>query len=1013
MKLKTYLFISILFYSTLSFCQTVNQEWTKDLRNKSGKNDLKVKVDSEGFIYSAGTFKTTNHGTDWNLTKCSPNNDTLFSLNFNGTFNSDDFLNSIEIDSYDNIYLTGSLKTSENVSSPALFKIDYTGKIVWEKIIGSTTGINEGIFLLIDSAQNVFVAGNLNSTDSSKVFVNEYNSSGTLLWNAELNSNDIEYVSGFKKYNNGKIGVLCNVFRSQNWDILLLCLDTTGTINFQVDFKGNNAEDNFCNDFVIDENNNAYATGYTVHQGYKDFLTIKWNSSGDTKWYAIFDDNENNDEAKSMAISGDNIIVTGNCINGETGNEQSDIVTIQYNSNGVQNWKQKFRSRENGNDLAVKIIPNGINEFILIAQVYFTESYYDTYMLNYSFDGDLKWSTNYNDSLNGNDLSSDIAIDFLGNIYVALNTQFGNDTIGTIIKYNQPDKYIPVLKNFLKTLAVGLIDVSTNTIVKNVVYEQCASVVDSFYNINYSDLINKCNSRGLNLKASMNNKISNFFQLPAKDYVDYILKRFWILGYKRMPLVAVPHYHHFNSQQFLDNPKLAYSFEEKSYPVPCLNCNGATIDKATTESILTWLTVVGAPQWYYINGNPLIYITSCSGQLAPMINNRCMVCPSSTAGQIPQATGSFGTQGHEIEITLGSAGVRADDQCYSTFNVLQSYYPCLTCSLAYARLMRVGDMPYYYNYYKNGSVLPAGEHLRISKVAHPIYDREYYSYITLNHSHFPDNDFSASNLNTLRGDVLSICDVNTLFNGLGENVFRYGLAHGLYRLDRPGINQKPIFFAFPYSQGIWFTQGPDMGIFYGTDYLANICATGQEQIAEYYRTEQCEFCNIGPQTMHPPITPGDVRKYIASTDYTTFYNYWSSSVISVGIRFQAGNNTPAGTLGIPGLNLLDFTAVTSPTPCTPTGTLVGSLTVLPNGEYQVCKDFNSGQKFIPGTTLKIHVVAKFNNGKSIDECQTMTLAYNNIVSGQSMLFENVVVNIRGDIKDYSAATTNYLIEIYQ
>ena len=115
MKLKIYLFICILSYSTLSFGQAVNQEWTKDLRNKSGRGNLKVKVDSEGFIYSAGTFKTTNHFTDWNLTKYSPNKDTIFSLNYNGTFNSDDSLNCIEIDLYDNIYLTGSIK-----------RVDYT-----------------------------------------------------------------------------------------------------------------------------------------------------------------------------------------------------------------------------------------------------------------------------------------------------------------------------------------------------------------------------------------------------------------------------------------------------------------------------------------------------------------------------------------------------------------------------------------------------------------------------------------------------------------------------------------------------------------------------------------------------------------------------------------------------------------------------------------------------------------------------------------------------------------------
>ena len=86
--------------------------------------------------------------------------------------------------------------------------------------------------------------------------------------------------------------------------------------------------------------------------------------------------------------------------------------------------------------------------------------------------------------------------------------------------------------------------------------------------------------------------------------------------------------------------------------------------------------------------------------------------------------------------------------------------------------------------------------------------------------------------------------------------------------------------------------------------------------------------------------------------------------------------------------------------------------VLSNNEYQVSKKINSSQTFAPGTILTIHVAANFKNGLSINECKTITLGISNPTYPTTPL-ENIVVNIRGDIKDYSSTITNYLIEIYQ
>jgi hypothetical protein len=257
-------------------------------------------------------------------------------------------------------------------------------------------------------------------------------------------------------------------------------------------------------------------------------------------------------------------------------------------------------------------------------------------------------------------------------------------------------------------------------------------------------------------------------------------------------------------------------------------------------------------------------------------------------------------------------------------------------------------------------------------------------------------------MNTLSGDLLTLCRTNTVFNAIGSIDFRYSLAYGLYSIDRPGINQKPVYFYFTYGEGIWWTGAPDMGIFYGTYDPSASCPNLRKEIKEDNFTQQCMPCDFAPQTM-TAITSTNVRDYLATTDYSTIYGYWSDCVITVGFVTEMSGQLTSGSTPNPDLNLYYFYGQNSPTPCTPTGTKIGELTLSPAGEYEVGKRFFSNYSYIPGTVVNIHVVADFNNGESIDECVNNVPLLSNS-GGNNLPFKGIVSVIRGDIKDYSSSS---------
>lgn len=279
----------------------------------------------------------------------------------------------------------------------------YSQSIEWARYFtstSSTTCVQSGNTVKLDGAGNIHVAGYLCETDGSG---SDY---------------------GYLKY-------------SANGD--LTCSST---------YSGSGAGNDEVQSLALDNQNNAYLTGFCYGQSTNfDFATIKYNSGcnsvftnfyneycastndGDKLWdessidtaYGIVTDNNNN-----VYVSGDSY-----CGGIRT------IKLIKYNQNGTALWTEYIT----GGIFASMTIDNNNNIYICATVVDFSWGTYFT--AKYDSDGNLIWSRLFRNS-DKHHKAIDIAVDANYNVYVTGKENLytiGNDSKFLTIKYDANGNY--------------------------------------------------------------------------------------------------------------------------------------------------------------------------------------------------------------------------------------------------------------------------------------------------------------------------------------------------------------------------------------------------------------------------------------------------------------------------------------------------------------------------------------------------------------------------------------------
>jgi hypothetical protein len=355
-----------------------------------------------------------------------------------------------------------------------LVKYDTIGNVIWaRKAIGASLIANASNSIAIDAWDNIYLSGNFSSTTitfetfilphegSSDIFLTKYNSNGDVIWARsdggslwdQSNSVSVDkfgniFVSGFFKSSSLNFSTFSLPNVNGNNTVFLAKYDSNSNLIWAKSAGGLN--DDFASSVVVDNSGNAYIAGNfksaTISFG---TTTLTNSTTGNSDiFYAKYDPNGNevyakraggsaNDYASCIALdTSGNIFITGYFFSPSisfgltilTNYSTDNLFIAKFDTNGNAIWAKKAiggSGSNAANSLAVDISGNAmITGFFTSSTITFdsniltkSDSYASIFLAKYSTIGNVLWAKKIHGT-DGDDEAYSIALDYLGNAYL-------------------------------------------------------------------------------------------------------------------------------------------------------------------------------------------------------------------------------------------------------------------------------------------------------------------------------------------------------------------------------------------------------------------------------------------------------------------------------------------------------------------------------------------------------------------------------------------------------------------
>lgn len=218
-------------------------------------------------------------------------------------------------------------------------------------------------------------------------------------------------------------------WNGSNFDIVTKAFDQNGNAGWTATYNGTGNGYDEARAIDIDASGNVYVTGYSAGPSANyDVVTIKYNSSGVQQWAIRFDGTAAGfDEGYDIAVDGSgNVYVTGGTT-GTTGG--ANCITIKYNSSGVQQWATSYNNNASNTEACYALTIDGSGNVYVTGTSYASAALdHDIVTIKYNNSGTQQWARRYNGPGSVFDAGSDLVVDGTGNVYV---TGYARDLVGT------------------------------------------------------------------------------------------------------------------------------------------------------------------------------------------------------------------------------------------------------------------------------------------------------------------------------------------------------------------------------------------------------------------------------------------------------------------------------------------------------------------------------------------------------------------------------------------------------
>ncbi|MGZ4057987.1 MAG: DUF7948 domain-containing protein, partial [Bacteroidia bacterium] len=365
----------------------------------------------------------------------------------------------------------------------------------WASTIGSQNFYVKNVTKTFGSFIYV-VGGTLSSTGTYDMLLAKYNTSGVLQWEKQYDgAAHYQDVATSVYVDNGGNVFICGVVTNDSVyhtsDVITIKYNSSGTQQWVATYNGTGSLNDGASDIIVDASGGVYVSGSSYNaSGNTDMIAIKYNSSGTQQWVGRYDGSSHlNDAATRVALNGTNCAISGAIQTGTTVYEYGvitynqttgaqtgatittsgtsgiaevtglvkdasgniyicgdqtisghglDYTVIKVTPAMVISWTANYNGSASLDDVANAIEVDGSGNVFVTGSSKTTSHGKDYVTLKYNSSGTLQWTQTYNDSLNGDDEATAMAIDVSGNIYVTGSAK--TDSLNLLnyytIKYN-------------------------------------------------------------------------------------------------------------------------------------------------------------------------------------------------------------------------------------------------------------------------------------------------------------------------------------------------------------------------------------------------------------------------------------------------------------------------------------------------------------------------------------------------------------------------------------------------
>jgi uncharacterized delta-60 repeat protein len=366
-----------------------NTSWTKDYDGPAHQDDkiYAITVDALNNIYVVGYTTGIGVGTDMTIIKYSSSGTQLWAQSYNSTTNGDDGALGVAVDDSLNVYVTGYVTLAG--LDMYLVKYNSGGVYQWGQSYGGNANQNDKAYAItVDQLDNIYIGGyTIDTANGADFTLVKYNRNGTRLWvgkyDGPAHNDDIAvcltlsegnkiYLAGSSKSSSSASSedYMTVRFNPENGDTV-----------WAKRYAGSGEGEDKVYAITVDDLDNIYVTGsitvenplYHVSPPILDnnFMTIKYNSSGDTIWSKSYDTSGRNETANALYLSnsGDYLFVTGSTRIGNNPDSQ-DIATVKYDVlTGEQLQASIIRGPGKGEDNALGICSDTANNIYVAGYI--------------------------------------------------------------------------------------------------------------------------------------------------------------------------------------------------------------------------------------------------------------------------------------------------------------------------------------------------------------------------------------------------------------------------------------------------------------------------------------------------------------------------------------------------------------------------------------------------------------------------------------------------------------------